>query len=47
MKTIAAFIQRHPVLTYFALAFVISWAGILLVVGLAESRPTGCPPICK
>ena len=33
MKTIKAFIERHPLLTYFALTFAISWAGILLVVG--------------
>lgn len=33
MTTVQAFIERHPVLTYFALTFVISWGGILLVVG--------------
>jgi membrane protease YdiL (CAAX protease family) len=33
MTTIKAFIKRHPLLSYFALAFVISWAGILIVVG--------------
>ncbi len=33
MTTIKAFIKRHPVLSYFALAFAISWGGILLVVG--------------
>jgi membrane protease YdiL (CAAX protease family) len=33
MATIKAFIQRQPVLTYFALTFVISWGGILLVIG--------------
>ena len=38
MNTITAFIQRHPVLTYYALVFAISWGGILLIVGgLAES----------
>jgi membrane protease YdiL (CAAX protease family) len=33
MTTIKAFIKRHPLISYFALAFVISWAGIVLVVG--------------
>jgi uncharacterized protein len=33
MKTIKALIKRHPLLSYFALAFGISWGGILLVVG--------------
>jgi uncharacterized protein len=28
-----AFIKRHPVPTYYALVFAISWGGILLVVG--------------
>jgi len=32
MMNIAAFIKRHPVLTYFALTFSISWGGMLLVV---------------
>jgi uncharacterized protein len=34
MKTIKAFIKRHPLLSYFALAFAISWGGILIAVGL-------------
>jgi len=38
MKTIIAFIKRRPVLSYFALAFAISWGGILVVVG-----PGGIP----
>ena len=33
MKTIKAFIMKHPVLTYYILVFTISWGGILLVVG--------------
>ena len=35
---VPAFITRHPVLTYFALAFGISWGGGLLVLG-----PGGVP----
>ena len=38
MTTIKAFIKRHPVLTYYALTFAISWGGILVVVG-----PGGIP----
>jgi hypothetical protein len=35
MKTIKAFIKRHPLLSYFALTFAISWglALIIIVVG--------------
>src|SRR5918994_703282 len=40
MKTIRAFIKRHPVLSYYAMVFAISWDGILLVVGLG---PGGIP----
>ena len=38
MTALEAFITRHPVRTYFALAFAVSWAGVLLVVG-----PGGIP----
>jgi len=38
MTTIKAFIKRHSVLTYYALVFVISWGGILILVG-----PGGIP----
>ena len=33
MRTTKAFIKRHPLLSYIALTFAISWGGILLVVG--------------
>jgi CAAX protease family protein len=33
MTTIKAFIRSRPVLTYFVLAFAISWGGILMVIG--------------
>jgi len=36
--SISVFIKRHPVLTYFALTFTISWGGILTVIG-----PGGIP----
>ena len=39
MSTIKAFIRKHPVLTYYALVFAISWGGILLIVG----GPGGIP----
>lgn len=38
MSTVKAFITRHPVRTYFFLAFAVSWAGVLFVVG-----PGGIP----
>jgi membrane protease YdiL (CAAX protease family) len=33
MSTIKTFIKTHPVLTYFALVFIISWGGLVIVVG--------------
>jgi hypothetical protein len=33
MTTIRAFINSHPLLAYYALAFAISWGGFLMVVG--------------
>ena len=29
-----AYIKRHPVLTYYVLAFALSWGGVLFVVGV-------------
>jgi len=37
--SISAFIKRNPLLTYFSLAFAISWGGALLVIG----GPGGIP----
>lgn len=39
MTTIKGFITKHPVLTYYALTFAISWGGVLLVIG----GPGGIP----
>jgi uncharacterized protein len=33
MKTIRAFIERHPLLSFYALAFAITWGGLIVVVG--------------
>jgi membrane protease YdiL (CAAX protease family) len=40
MTSIKAFIDKHPVPSYYALVFAISWGGILLVAGLG---PGGIP----
>jgi uncharacterized protein len=34
MKTSKAFIKSHPLLSYFALTFAISWGGMLLVIAV-------------
>lgn len=39
MTSMKGFIKRHPVATYFALVFAVSWGGILLIVG----GPSGIP----
>lgn len=39
MSTVKASIERHPVATYFALTFAISWGGIVILVG----GPGGIP----
>jgi uncharacterized protein len=38
---IRAFIERHPLLSYFALTFAISWGGFVLVVGPGGFPGTG------
>jgi hypothetical protein len=37
--SISVYLKRHPLLTYYALAFAISWGGVLLVIG----GPGGIP----
>jgi uncharacterized protein len=44
MKTITAWIKRHPVLSYYILVFAISWAGGLLVLGPAGFIGIGVTP---
>jgi hypothetical protein len=44
MRTITAFIKRHAVPTYHALAFAISWGGIIIVVGPGGVTGTTKPP---
>jgi membrane protease YdiL (CAAX protease family) len=41
MMASTTFITRHPVLTYFALTFAISWGGFVLVVGPGGFPGTG------
>jgi membrane protease YdiL (CAAX protease family) len=43
MATIKTFIKRHPVLSYFALAFAISWGAILIAVGLGPGGFSATP----
>jgi uncharacterized protein len=42
MKTIKAFIKNHPLFSYFTVVFVMSWVGVLIVVG-----PGGIPATNK
>ena len=39
MSTYQSFVQRHPVLTYFLLTFIISWGGVL-ILGSPYGMPT-------
>jgi membrane protease YdiL (CAAX protease family) len=47
MKTIKAFIKKHPLLSYFALTFAISWGTILLAVGLGPGGFSATPQQVK
>ena len=38
MENISGFIKRHSLVTYFVLAYVIAWGGILAVVGMKGFR---------
>src|SRR5215203_4045418 len=42
MTTIKAFIKRHPLLSFYALAFAITWGGLIIVVG-GPSEILGSP----
>jgi CAAX protease family protein len=33
MTTLTTFISKHPALAYFVLTFIMSWGGVLLVIG--------------
>ena len=39
MTTIKAFIRSHPLLSFDALAFAISWGGLIMVVGGPSEIP--------
>lgn len=38
-SSLRAFIQRHPVVSFYALAFAISWGGLLVVIGVTGGLP--------
>lgn len=42
MTTIKAFIKSHPLLSFYALAFAITWGGLIMVVG-GPSEILGSP----
>jgi membrane protease YdiL (CAAX protease family) len=44
MKTIKASVERHPLLSFYALAFAITWGGLIMVVG-GPSEILGIPPL--
>ena len=39
MTTIKAFVKRHPLLSFYALAFAITWGGLIKVVGGPSEIP--------
>jgi uncharacterized protein len=44
MTTIKAFIKGHPLLSFYALAFAITWGGLIMVVG-GPSKILGSPDL--
>ena len=44
MTTIKAFVERHPLLSFYALAFTITWGGLIVVVG-GPSEILGTPQL--
>jgi uncharacterized protein len=42
MRTIRAFVKRHPLLSFYVLAFAITWGGLIMVVG-GPSEILGSP----
>ena len=44
MTTIRAFTKRHPLLSFYALAFAITWGGLIMVVG-GPSEILGTPQL--
>jgi uncharacterized protein len=44
MKTIRAFTKRHPLLSFYALAFAITWGGLIMAVG-GPSEILGSPEL--
>jgi uncharacterized protein len=44
MKTIKAFVERHPLLSFYALAIAITWGGLIMVVG-GPSEILGSPEL--
>jgi len=46
MSNIKAFISRHPVMTYFAITFAVSWGGVL-IMGAPYGMPTTSEQFAK